>query len=111
MGINCLNCENTPITSLPPLPPTLRILYCGNTGLTELSELPSLQTLSCKNTPIGYLEEPIDTFIQRYNIEQEKKRSKRRSSAIHEELASVVWHPSRVEKYLEIGGFELLDSL
>jgi hypothetical protein len=32
-------------------------------------------------------------------------------STIKEELMAAAWHPDRVEKWLEIGGFELFDSL
>jgi hypothetical protein len=38
-------------------------------------------------------------------------RAIRRCKAIKEELMSVCWHPDRVERILELGGHELLDSL
>ena len=40
-----------------------------------------------------------------------KKRSNERSSTVQEELISAVWHPSRMEQYLETGGFDLINRL
>ena len=42
---------------------------------------------------------------------EEKKRNQDRCLAIKEDLMAAAWHPRRVEKWLEIGGFELLDAL
>lgn len=40
-----------------------------------------------------------------------QKRVKDRIQPFKEELIAAAWHPRRVEKWLEMGGFELLDSL
>ncbi len=49
------------------------------------------------------------TYIPPLSRRTEKKQ--RQVSLFKEELVANVWHPRRVEKILEAGGFELLDSL
>ena len=49
------------------------------------------------------------TYIPALMRRPEKKKSQ--VSVFKEELVAAVWHPRRVEKILEVGGFELLDSL
>ena len=41
----------------------------------------------------------------------EKKRVQERCSLIKEDLMATAWHPRRVEKWLETGGFELLEAI
>jgi len=50
-----------------------------------------------------------DTYIP--CILQPAERKRAAVQVFKEELAANVWHPRRVEKILEAGGFELLDSL
>ena len=49
------------------------------------------------------------TYIPSLMARAEKKESQ--VSVFKEELVAAAWHPRRVEKILEAGGFELLDSL
>jgi hypothetical protein len=35
----------------------------------------------------------------------------KRTAIFKEDLVAAVWHPRRVEKWLEAGGFELLEAL
>jgi hypothetical protein len=39
-----------------------------------------------------------------------QKRCQERARLIKEDLIAAVWHPRRVEKMLDEGGFELIDS-
>lgn len=42
-------------------------------------------------------------------MQEEKQRIQERCKAIREDLMAAAWHPRRVEKWLNTGGFELLD--
>jgi hypothetical protein len=44
-------------------------------------------------------------------IQEEKKRTQERCKVIKEDLMATAWHPRRVEKWLETGGFELLEAM
>ena len=135
-GLETLYCHNTPITSLPALPSELKKIYCSRTSLKCLPDLPSgLQMLNCSHTSLTSLpdlpsglkdlycsntphilqpkeNESIQDYNLRYREEKAaKKRAQERSAAIKEELVAVVWAPKRVEKWLETGGFELLEAL
>lgn len=114
-----LYCDYTEVTTLPKLPPTLKYLSCNYTQITVLPELPSnLQAFACHHTPLIIPKrdgEKYAGYNARWNEWREeqasKKRCQERSKAIHEELVAAAWAPSRVEKWIEIGGFDLLDSL
>ena len=115
--VRLLYCDNTSLKSLPELPPGITMLSCDNTPLESLPELPSsLKVLSCNNTHLAIKRnkgESIKNYSARWEIlreeEASKKRCKERSSAIKEELIMEVMHPRRIEKLLEIGGYELLN--
>jgi hypothetical protein len=82
-----------------------------------------LSYTNCPNLLIQPMEgEMIQAYEQRWKPireEQKKKReelaNKKRTQArcltVKEELMAAAWHPSRVEKWLEIGGFEMLDMM
>ena len=134
-----LDCNNTQLTSLPTLPSSLVWLICSYTSITSLPTLPSgLIYLDCYFTNITSLptlpssliylycfynslriyqnkNESIHDYEQRWKpIREEdasKKRCQDRCFAIRNELMAAAWDPKRVEKWLEIGGFELYDSL
>lgn len=120
-----LVCAQTNLTSLPDLPSGLVALQCNNTQITVLPELPSsLTCLWCVDTPLilerriseAYIYESIPEYSARWKLwreEQEasKKRCQERTEAVKEDLIASVWHPRRVEKWLEVGGFELLEAL
>lgn len=134
----CSNCRQ--LTSLPELPPRLKTLWCFNnwqlkilpdlpsslerldcscTGITELPELPEglkvLDTSNCPNLMIQRLpKESILHYRQRWIQWREEKESKARVQQRHrdlkEDLIAEFWKPSRVEKMLEFGGWDLVDS-
>ncbi len=113
-----LHCGNTPLTSLPPLPARLRILSCSNTLLTSLPSLPnSLETIYCSNTPL-IIQKDKDESVQSYEARwaewrwnQVLKEAKDRCSIIKEELIATVWHPQRVERWLEAGGWDAIEAM
>jgi hypothetical protein len=47
---------------------------------------------------------PMTSYIQ-------KKRIQERCKSIKEDLMKVAWHPDRIQKWLEKGGFELLEQI
>jgi hypothetical protein len=63
--------------------------------------------------------ETMEAYIERIREWQEqsqeqsrsKQRTQERCRIIKEDLMKTVWHPRRVEKWLEAGGFELLEAL
>jgi hypothetical protein len=72
---------------------------------------------------MDYYEDEIWQYYYKKGIEDEetiknanmhtieKTRTQERSQIIKEELIAKALHPNRVERWLEIGGFELLDTL
>ena len=118
-NLKVLNCANIPITALPDLPSGLQALICYKTLLTALPELPpSLQYLDCPCTPLILQRatgESIPDYNRRWRAWREeqvvKKRAQERCAIIKEELVAAAWAPKRVEKWLEVGGFELLEAL
>lgn len=113
-------CYNNPnLASLPELPSGLQRYWCSNTQILYISDLPpELQEVGIIDTP-PLLEkqdrENDGKFILRCRAWKEEQaaaaRAKERSSAIHEELVAAVWAPHRVEKWLETGGFEMIEAL
>lgn len=63
------------------------------------------------------LEEQLDTFYAAIlktsrNLYTEFLEERAEQTAIYkEDLMKAAWHPRRVEKWLEVGGFELLEAL
>lgn len=116
-GLQELYCNNTSLTILPDLPSGLQILWCANTNITTLLDIPSsLRVFWCDNTTLIRGEtESVETYNQRWRAWREeqaaKRRAKERCAIIKEELVAAAWAPKRVEKWLEVGGFELLESL
>lgn len=118
-GLEFLWCPHTPLRSLPTLPSTLINLWCSYTQLTTLPELPSgLQKLESKYTPL-ILQREFGESIAHYNARwnewrqegESKMRCQERCSAVKEELIANVWRPDRLEKLLEISGWELVEGL
>jgi hypothetical protein len=48
---------------------------------------------------------------EKLRIQEEKKRVQERCKVIKEDLMAAAWHPRRVEKWLETGGFDLLEAM
>ena len=112
-------CEYTDIKTLPPLPSGLKRLICRNCpNLRELPPLPSgLVSIWCEGCPNLavplYSYERIQDYRDRWTAwreEQSKKRCQDRNAVVKEDLIATFWHPSRVEKMLEQGGWDLVDS-
>jgi hypothetical protein len=140
-GLRSLKCHTTPLKHLGVLPAELRVLHCDNTPLLTLGDrLPrNLHELRCHNTQIEMLPDlprsltiftchntrlpqRIDTEgLPEYKVrfsawkaEEElasRTRVQGRNSMVAEELAMVMWHPNRVERWLTTGGFELLEAV
>jgi hypothetical protein len=123
-----LNCSDTPLESLPPLPRSLEILTCSNTLVAALPELPAaLYALHCANTRLTALPElPADlnvlttdgspAHVKRYADERIQDyilrlRSRARARRLHEGLVAEVMHPRRVERLLELQGWEGVDAI
>jgi hypothetical protein len=108
---------NTSLTELPDLPPSLERLKCDNTSIISLPELPSsLIQLSCVNTPL-LLQRDESESIEEYNVRtrvlreelMSKARCQERCRDIKEDLIAGAMHPRRIQKLLEMGGFEALE--
>jgi hypothetical protein len=87
--------------------------------LTSLPELPTgLKDLDCNNCPNLIIQrlpnESIKDYNQRWNNWREEQASKiriqQRNRELKEDLIAEFWKPSRVEKMLETGGWDLVDS-
>jgi len=117
-GLTYLDCCFTQLTSLPELPVGLTYLDCSNTQLTSLPELPvGLKHFwyhNCLNLIIKRLPyESIRDYNQRWNNWREqasKMRIQQRNQEFKEDLIAEFWKPSRVEKMLDTGGWDLVDS-
>lgn len=116
--LTALFCFKTKLTSLPTLPSTLQILICSETQLTVLPEFPTdLTYLYCEKTPL-IIKRKENEHILDYKLRwrewreeiASRERSQQRCRNIKEALMMEMWHPRRVEKLIEMGGFELLES-
>ena len=110
-----LHCDNNQLTSVPTLPSTLIELLCYNNQLTSLPTLPTtLIELHCNNNPF-YFEtprsdnEPPHEYWNRLELVQSRKRTIKRNRDIKEELMMVCWHPSKVQKMLDLYGIDYED--
>lgn len=114
--LRILDCVANRIQWLPWLPDHLRVLYCNENPLEALPELPrDLGYLMC-DMPYGEQVELVDTTpeeIHRINTEmwkwtekmeqQSKARCMARCAIYKEQIMMKVWHPTRIEKMLEMG--------
>lgn len=114
-----LSCYGSAIKKLPQLPKKLELLDVAMTPLTELPELPdTLFTLRTSYTAIVPAMKSLETVQEykvRWNAWKEENdapvRAHKRNEHIKEELMAAFWNPRRIEKILEQGGWELMDSL
>lgn len=111
-----LHCSKTPLIRLPLLPATLKILNVSSTYIKILPEIPlGLWEVWTYFTPLKYRKQQSETWrdysLRCLDEEASAQRANERSRILLEELVASVWHPRRVEKLLEIGGFELLEAL
>ena len=138
-GLVYLECDNNPkLTSLPKLPRWLRFLSVNNTALESLPDLPEyLSHLSCNSTKITEIppipedlwifslvncanliiqREPGDSLLDYnerwndYREDQSRMRCQDRNQVIKEDLIAEFWNPSRVEKMLKQGRWDLVDT-
>jgi Leucine-rich repeat (LRR) protein len=122
--LRSLECSGTPMTSLPELPPSLLVLGISNTKIKVLPRLPSaLQELYCINTPLLIQMEEgesIDSYRARWDAwwdEQDRLaeeaasmgRVQSRCRELRQDLMAEIWHPRRVEKWIEAGCWDILD--
>ena len=110
-----LDCYNNLLTSLPTLPTTLIELHCDNNQLTSLPTLPTtLIELHCNNNPFSFETPRSDNetpheYWNRLEVVQSRKRTIKRNRDIKEELMMVCWHPSKVQKMLDLYGIDYED--
>ena len=112
-----LDCSQNQLTKLPPLPPTLQRLECSENLLMELPPLPPTlrwldyfpndfprHILSSHMNPfhIHGINQAMQTWREQQADEQ-KARCMDRCLHCKEELMIRTWHPSRIEKLLELG--------
>jgi Leucine-rich repeat (LRR) protein len=125
-ALEWFDCAENDIRLLPPLPESLHSLFCDQNPLETLPELPlGLIKLSCimpyeKTDLTEHMSEEIlegidvtPEAIQHINekmrgwieIQEQESRMRCRSRcAIYkEEIMMKAWHPSRVERLLEMG--------
>jgi Leucine-rich repeat (LRR) protein len=110
-SLTYLSCSGNDLTSLPSLPHGLEKLYCSNNPLESLPELPStLSGLACvlpHNDQIFISNELSPEIVQQMNDvwmePQSKERCTTRCTACKEQIMMKAWHPSRVEKLIEMG--------
>jgi hypothetical protein len=103
--------DNPYISSIPTLPDTLRELYIDNTGITYINFPSNLIELDCRNCYSLLVKRKDTETIQEYHsrwIQYEKVQTHNICHAIKEELMMVCWHPDRVLKMLETGGWDVL---
>jgi len=102
---------HTPLISLPPLPDFLETLHCRGTEITEIPDIPRrLYRLAVFDCPNLRIVPGPDETIKDYSERWSKIRIQRRNEVIKEDLIAEFWKPSRVEKMLELGGWDLVDS-
>ena len=112
-----LNLSNLGLTSLQnfTLPSTLRELDCSSNQLTSLTTLPTtLIELLCNNNPFSFETPRSDNetpheYWNRLEVVQSRKRTIKRNRDIKEELMMVCWHPSKVQKMLDLYGIDYED--
>jgi hypothetical protein len=112
-----LDCSKNNIVFLPPLPHDLIVLNCEDNPTETLPEIPlSLTSITCEmpfdNTHLELKNMTPETvrsineevwYAMKVLAEESKERSLRRCKSCKEEIMMKVWHPSRVEKLLEMG--------
>jgi hypothetical protein len=116
-----LDCVSNHIRLLPSLPEGLNVLYCKENQLETLSEFPLGLTYLMYDMPYHQqieLTEATPEDIESINAQvrgwieiqerESKMRSMKRCAQYKEEIMMKVWHPSRVEKLLEMG-YEMED--
>jgi hypothetical protein len=122
LELRALTCVSSTLAFLPSLPANLRILNCPGNPLETLPELPStLQELRCE-LPMydgaitfigldGNTVEHTNDMIRKSTIgwnRLSRERCMKRCAQYKEEIMMKVWHPSRVERLLEMG-YEMED--
>ena len=110
--------SDTALEVLPDLPAFLECLFCYSTQIREIPPLPkNLLNFSCAMCPNLSIQQEHYESTQDYNERwnqwreaQSKARIQTRNREIKEDLIAEFWKPSRVEKMLETGGWDLVDS-
>jgi hypothetical protein len=114
VSLECINCDSNHISLLPPLPESLISLSCKKNPFAEFPELPLdllrlVYDTRIDKKSIEYIDltservQRINKEIQEWMHLQSKERSVKRCKIYKEEIMMKVWHPSRIEKLLEMG--------
>ena len=97
VGFVTLGCEKNPLETLPELPPGLTGLTCDLPMYDHTMDLRQMapETVQCLNKDIR--------AWANYLIQESKERSLKRCKEYKEEIMMKAWHPTRVQKLLEMG--------
>ena len=140
-GLKYLNVSDLGVYTLPPLPPTLEVLVVKNCyNLTRLPELPhtlrvldmqgchdvktlpdfpdSLEELwagACRGLPAEIRNSfswwDLPRWIRVQQQEVAKVRQQKRTRALRQEIVAAAYHPTRVERWLEQKGWDVLEEI
>jgi hypothetical protein len=97
VGFVTLGCEKNPLETLPELPPNLTGLTCDLPMYDHTIDLRQMAPETVQT-----LNKDIQAWTNNL-IQESKKRSLTRCKEYKEEIMMKTWHPSRVEKLLEMG--------
>ena len=108
-----LYCWNNSLKSLPPLPPSLENLHCSDNQITSIPSLPpSLEEFYCYNNQLEVNIQDNETpqdYWNRLEEIQSKKRIINRTKELKEEIMKTFWHPTNVQKLLDMYGIDFED--
>jgi hypothetical protein len=97
VGFVTLGCEKNPLETLPELPPGLTGLTCDLPMYDHTMDLRQMAPETVQT-----LNKDIQAWTNKL-IQESKERSLTRCKEYKEEIMMKAWHPSRVEKLLEMG--------
>lgn len=112
------NCFN--LKELPDLPSTLRVLDIQNCRkLTTLPPLPdNLKELwagGCDKLPHGlgsqFVAELVAENAKYHQKAESRERIQKRCRELRQEIIAAAYHPRRVERWLELKGWDVLDEM
>ena len=113
-SLNCINCDSNHISLLPPLPERLISLSCRKNPFDIFPELPLgllrvVYDIHIDKTPLEYIDlspervQQLNREIQQWMLRKSKERTNERCKTYKEQIMMKAWHPTRVQKLLEMG--------
>jgi hypothetical protein len=105
------------LNTLPTIPNHLTDINCSNTAITIVPRLPlcyfwyqNCSNLLLKPNKDEDHIEYISRWHKWWDEDDSKKRCQERNKIIKEDLIAEMWKPERLEKMLDQGGWDLVDS-